>query len=731
MDTWDNKINQQISNVQNQVKKATGMFDDSTKLYMSILIPILIMGIFLLFRNLFSKKNMRKMEELEYEKKLELENIPSCDMGDDRLNHKLVDYYIASSYMTPCIGDQHYDYVSKDMVLTAIKSGARLIQIPICQQEVYYESPPVIGTAEKGKQMITSMNYLSVLDTFNGIASVAFKHKEQKLNYPLFIQLELRTVNQYTLDMVADHLVTVFGDHLLKPDKYYKFPLGLEKLCNLLNKVIIICNDKYQDSKLRNIVVPTEYLFQTLHRDDLAQFNVKQDKFYKNEYHLRLSEVQQEKSAALIKEMYPDLDTIIKENEENQGKTSSKILDNKNIMNNLQQYNKIGLTMVVPHKPEDVKSENYDFMEALQFGCQFICMNYHNNDEHMTEYIKMFKATSFRLKPSGMRYHELQLSQPDIEMTFDKTVKSITVKNMDNTFKHKFNNMMVSVESYTAPGEYLVTVGEGGSIKFTKLDTIQVENCFIIRENSLGGDSYSFNFESVKPSRRAITESNVSGQDVFRLDDIADMSRGGSSTEAILKQVFYPLMSKNDEAGFNTFKLAKDDDRDHYMGYFNGHLRGYKTANDSEVKNNISFKIRPVNHKVILGLTTLLGDNLFGFANGIVGVKGESRSRYEVIKVKHNDDVTFDDQEIHLQNVKSKKFLILLDSGLLGEKTVSIEELEQDSIFIIRHKAGFYQLMDNEGYKVLNFKGSGLLFKDHGKSKDSETLLKVKIEYKV
>ena len=670
MDTWDNKINQQINNAQNQIKKVAGMFDDTTKLYMSVLLPILLIAIFLLFRNLFSKKNMRKMEELEYEKKLELKNLPTCDMGDERLNHKLVDYYIASSYMTPCIGDQHYDYVSKDMVLTALKSGARLIQLPICQQEVYYESPPVIGTAEKGKAMITSLNYLSVLDVFKDIMSIAFKHKHEKINYPLFIQLELRTTNQYTLDRVAEHLVTIFGDLLLKPDKYYKFPLGLEKLCNILNKVIIICNDKYQDSKLRNIVVPTTHLFQTLHHEDIAQFNIKQDKFYKNEYHLRLSEVQQEKSDDLFKEMYPDLETIIKENEddaEGKDKTAAKILNHKLIMNNLQQYNKIGLTMVVPHKPEDVKSENYDFMESLSYGCQFIAMNYHHNDAHMTEYINMFKETSFRLKPSGLRYHELQLTQPDIEMTFDKAIKSITVKNVDTTFKHKYNNRIVSLESYTAPEEYLTTVGEGGNLKFTKLESLENINCFIVKENSLGSEAYSFGFESIKPNMKAITESNIGGQDIFRLEELADLSSGGSSTETIMKQIFYPLMSKNDEADYNSFKLANDAEQDHYMGYFNGRLRGYKTVNDYEVMNNVTFKVRTVNHKLILSFTTVLGDNLYGYTNGIIGIKGDTRSKYEVVKVKRgNNDITFDDQEIYMRNVKNNKFMVIHDSSLLG-----------------------------------------------------------------
>jgi hypothetical protein len=289
--------------------------------------------------------------------------------------------------------------------------------------------------------------------------------------------------------------------------------------------------------------------------------------------------------------------------------------------------------------------------------------------------------------------------------------------------------MMVNIESYTAPGEYLIAVGEGGTLKFTKLDTIQIENCFIIRENSIGSDSYSFSFESVKPSKKAISETNINGQDMYRLEELADMSKGGSSTETIMKQVFYPLISKNDEDGFNTFKLAKNENDNSYMGYFNGYLKGYKTTSDSEVMNNISFKVKPVINKVLLSFTTLLGDSLYGYNNGIVGIKNENQSKYEIIKLKQNFDVTFDDQEIYLKNIKNGKYLILLDSGLLGEKSIPLKELDKDNIFILRYKAGFYQLLNNDGEKALNYKGNGLIFKLEKSSRDSESILKIKVDY--
>ena len=46
-------------------------------------------------------------------------------------------------------------------------------------------------------------------------------------------------------------------------------------------------------------------------------------------------------------------------------------------------FNKIGVSIVKPHYPVDVTTKNYDTTEALFFGCQFITMNFQNNDIYM------------------------------------------------------------------------------------------------------------------------------------------------------------------------------------------------------------------------------------------------------------------------------------------------------------------------------------------------------------
>lgn len=723
-----------LNNIKSKVKSQYNMFDDTTKLYLSFLLPLLIILVYLLYRQTFTKKNFDKLRELDYKSRIELKDLPKCQDLDDRFKHKLVDYYIASSFNTPCIGDQHYDYVSKEMIVTALESGARYIQLPICQEEVYYESGPCVGTAEKGKLMVTSLNSINLLQALNEVLAVAFKNKENKINYPLFIHLKLYTDNEYTLNIVADNIKSVFGELLLKPDKYYDFPIGLEQVCKLLNKVIIFCSDKYQNSKLNNIVVPFGNLHQELHYTDIQKFNVMEENYYKNEYHIRLSEIQQDKSNKLFTQMYPSIESIIKKNKEfNDDNTESNeitdvkndILNNDKILNKLKQFNKIGITIIEPHTPEEVKSKNYDFMEPVKFGCQFIAMNYQINDSNMNKYIYMFKDSSFRLKPSGLRYQELNIETPDIEAVYDKAIKEITVDNIDTTFKYKFNNKLVMIESFSSPGEYMLTLNN--SLKFVNINgsskVDQLRNCFIIMETDMGDGNYNFSFQSINPDTKVITNMNLNSQDIFKLDS------QGDTMNIIEKQNFYPLNPNNKESGFNSFKLINNN-KPLYLGYLNKNLRGYRVIDnvDSELLNNTSFKLHIVDHIQELQFITLVGKGLYGFNNGIVGLKQNLFSTYQIIKSDSEDrgDTRLEDLNIYLKNNKNDKYLKLLTSDLLGEENVMDVNLDESNTFILRRKMGYFTLLSMDGTKILSYTNDTLSFKPHNKVKSSESMLRIK-----
>ena len=211
-----------------------------------------------------------------------------------------------------------------------------------------------------------------------------------------FIKLNLHTKNIYTLDKTADIISNTFTKLILDNEKYKWFPLGLEKLCNLLNKIIIICSDNYTDSKLKNIVIPLNKLYDEYHFSELGKYNITKSDYHKAKYNQLLSTKQQEKSLEVFETLFPNIDKIVEMNQEdmqdnslesdilegdaednedienmytsnyvvglnNKNDNIKKIIESDDILNKLSSFNKIGLSLVKPHNDDDVISKNFDF----------------------------------------------------------------------------------------------------------------------------------------------------------------------------------------------------------------------------------------------------------------------------------------------------------------------------------------------------------------------------------
>jgi hypothetical protein len=71
--------------------------------------------------------------------------------------------------------------------------------------------------------------------------------------------------------------------------------------------------------------------------------------------------------------------------------------------NELIEFNKKGLTIVVPHEQGDFWNGNYDTNKAFDLGCQFIAMEFQYIDGYMDSYITRFKNTSLIMKDDSLR----------------------------------------------------------------------------------------------------------------------------------------------------------------------------------------------------------------------------------------------------------------------------------------------------------------------------------------
>lgn len=739
-DSITSTLNSVKESVNNGINKTAGMFNENMKFAMSILVPILIVLLYLLYKNTFSKKNLDKLADLKNQEKIELVDLPKCQEIPEELRHRLIDYYIASSFMTPCMNDLHYDYVSDDFIKYALQSGARYIEIPICQSEINDESPPTIGLAEKGKLMITSLNTLDVITSFNNILTTAFIHKGKKINYPLFINLRLYTGSPFTLNLLAKQLKSIFGDMILDPEKYKKFPINFEKICNLLNKVIFFCDDKYQDSLLKDIIVPTNTLFQKLYYGDIGKFNVSENRFYTNDYHKLLSETEQEKEYTLFQTLYPNLESIIADNKEindaseesdeseNWKKESEnrdvgeEIMSNDDFRNRLLLYNKVGLTVVYPNEEGDVTSKNFDFEEAFYNGCQFVCMNYQKNDEYIDKYTDIFKYTSYRLKPASLRYTELEIEEPDLQLAYEKTSNELIIKNIDHSFYYRYLNTLIAIESLTSPGSYLTL--DGLNLIFNPTNKFTKSNCFIIKDTEIDTDNKSLFIESISNNNYVIGLDSTSKQDLFKLVKISN------KFNEIENQSFYPVknLSVDKDPEYNSLKLASST-KNLYLGFYNKHLKGYIESKSPEVLNSLAFKLTFVKHYQYISFITLSNYGLFGYSSGLVGLnKNNKMSKYVLISVNNNKNILGTD--LFLQNMENNKYLELGNGKLLFEKSKRSNQLNSNNVFTINKKSGFYTLVSNNN-KVLNYVDEDIKFLSHEDSKTNTTLFKIKLDYKL
>ena len=494
---------------------------------------LLIVLIIVLYYYTFKAASNTSLADVDYKKDLKLQKLPTCNEIDEKFRYYLCDYYIASSFNTVSLGNLHFGYVNKDMVKQTLLSGARYIQIPICSANINNYAEPVVATAERGKSLITSLNTIDLKEVLAIIKSYAFKYIDnsenidniskknlqdtndvyRNINYPLIIHLQINTYNIAVLNKAYLYIVEMIGPLLVDSSKYYTKPIGIEKLCRLLNKIILFATPGYEQSELRKIVVPNIVLFNRLNQSSLAEKRVTEEdaedhysnlsfnkavNTYKNVDNLGniIGKILEEASGNLnnssnnLENDYENYDhTTVDTYEDNnseldvEGKklydlqdnkininnsgsvdinnSSNSILNNKKLMDRIVIYNMIGLTLVEPTDSHETYTKNYNPYSAFKNGCQLISMNYQQNDEFMADYIKVFQKSSFVLKPSGLR---LPIYETEIFNTLDDF--KLNVQNDDNImydFINLYNN------KYIVLSEILTDESKVITSKFTNL----------------------------------------------------------------------------------------------------------------------------------------------------------------------------------------------------------------------------------------------------------------------
>ena len=204
----------------------------------------------------------------------------------DYKKYTLCDFHIKSSHNTAATGFKKYDYVSLDMIYETIRLGARYLEFEIFAKEQNLEAVPVVSIGSKTGDWKMTANVLDCQEVFNLLSVNAFSQK-LLLNYrdPLFIFLDIKTDNVKVLNKLAEIIETVFKINLLdKRYNYQRMNISESKVCDLLDKVVIMSSKGYVNSDLErliNISTDSPFLERLTYSDLVIQkkFNVRQPDF--------------------------------------------------------------------------------------------------------------------------------------------------------------------------------------------------------------------------------------------------------------------------------------------------------------------------------------------------------------------------------------------------------------------------------------------------------------------
>lgn len=327
------------------------------KNWLKILIFTLTVTFVITYFTVFYRRVPRALAKLDpYIRELDLHPVSACPKLIKN-GYLLCDFYIASSFRSflPC--NQYYDYSSLEMITKAMVCGARYIELDIFNKDFCQETTPVVCVGQEVGNWHHSTK-LTVDECFATISQNAFTGTLRNYSDPFFLCLNLYVDdNLRTMDKIADSLITYLKNWLLDSSySYQNTNIAQVPLKNLLSKLVILCNQRCQESKL------AEYI------------NYTWDQPFMRNY-----------SSVEIEDLHEPTEVT--------------------------DYNRKNLTRVYPSFTDRV-TKNYNPRPSWMYGCQFVTMNYQKMDDNMVIYLKKFKKCSFVLKPYKLRFHPNTYKDP-------------------------------------------------------------------------------------------------------------------------------------------------------------------------------------------------------------------------------------------------------------------------------------------------------------------------------
>lgn len=302
----------------------------------------------------------------------------------DYAGKNMRDFYIKTAYNCCASGDFKSDYVSMCALYNVITQGCRCLDF-----EIYcLNDSPVIAVSSIDQVGVKqSYNFLSAASVFAEINKYAFSGNTmpsilagEKLQRfcpnptdPLFLHFRLKTNNVNVVNHLASIIAKTFESKLL-PIQFMRESNGknmtktpIKDLVDNVNGKVVIMVEKNSNTGGMPI------LYQSANMWELTNITTN--------------------SVFIHEKRFTDI-------------------KNTNAPKDVVNYNRQNMTIVLPDLNEN--NTNYIYVVPRLLGCQFIAMNFQNNDENLIAYNKFFddSKSAFVPRPAELLFVPVHVDTP-------------------------------------------------------------------------------------------------------------------------------------------------------------------------------------------------------------------------------------------------------------------------------------------------------------------------------
>lgn len=323
----------------------------------------------------------------------------------DYVGKNIRDFYIKTAYNCCASGDFKSDYVTMCALYNVIAQGCRCLDF-----EIYcLNDTPVVAVSSIDQVGVKqSYNFLYASDVLSAVNDYALNSNGNTLpsfvagatnepqrfcpnpNDPLFLHFRLKTNNVNVVNQLAAIIAQTFESKLL-PIQFMRESNGknmtktpIKDLVDNINGKVVIMVEKNSNTGGMPI------LYQSANMWELTNITTN--------------------SVFIHEKRFTDI-------------------KNTNAPKEIVEFNRQNMTIVLPDLNE--ANTNYIYVVPRLLGCQFIAMNFQNNDQNLISYNKFFDDSNcaFVPRPAELLYVPVEVPLPkkiDKELQYS-TEKSINI----------------------------------------------------------------------------------------------------------------------------------------------------------------------------------------------------------------------------------------------------------------------------------------------------------------